>query len=144
MLSSKDFQVGDKFRCIDEDCCSRFTFNRVYEIFSIIEDKIYFMNDYIEPDWINVFDGIIKVSQDVEFEPVNKVKNPKSTHYEIWLGYEAIDIIKNTLSENEYIGFLKGNILKYQLRLGKKDNVDKEIEKIKDYQRELNSILEDK
>ena len=50
-------------------------------------------------------------------------------------------MLKNSLTEDEYKGFLKGNILKYQLRLGKKDNVDKEIIKIKDYQAELNNIL---
>ena len=72
---------------------------------------------------------------------MNKVKNPNSKHYELWQDLEAIDIIKNTLTKDEYIGFLKGNILKYQLRLGKKDNVEKEIEKIKDYQNELNMIL---
>lgn len=73
----------------------------------------------------------------------NKVKNPNATHYELWNGFEAIDIIKNTLSKDEYIGYLKGNILKYQLRVGKKDNVEKEKEKIKDYQNELNEILGD-
>lgn len=72
---------------------------------------------------------------------MNKVKNPNSKHYELWQDLEAIDIIKNTLTKDEYIGFLKGNILKYQLRLGKKDNVKKEMEKIKDYQNELNIIL---
>ena len=72
---------------------------------------------------------------------MNKVKNPNSKHYELWQDLEAIDIIKNTLTKDEYIGFLKGNILKYQLRLGKKDNVEKEMEKIKDYQNELNMIL---
>ena len=41
------------------------------------------------------------------------------------------------LTDEEYKGFLKGNILKYQLRLGKKDEVSKEIEKIEDYKREL-------
>lgn len=71
---------------------------------------------------------------------MNKVKNKDSTHYEIWQGVEAIDIIKQTLSPVEYRGFLKGNILKYQLRLGKKDNVEKEIIKIKDYRDELTSI----
>lgn len=71
----------------------------------------------------------------------NKAKNPQSTHYELWNGFEAIDVLKNNLTEDEYKGFLKGNILKYQLRLGKKDNVDKEIIKIKDYQAELNNIL---
>ena len=71
----------------------------------------------------------------------NKTKNPQSTNYELWDGFEAIDVLKNSLTEDEYKGFLKGNILKYQLRLGKKDNVDKEIIKIKDYQAELNNIL---
>lgn len=68
----------------------------------------------------------------------NKAKNPNSKHYELWENFEAIDVIKLALTDEEYKGFLKGNILKYQLRLGKKDDVSKEIEKIKDYQRELN------
>ena len=71
----------------------------------------------------------------------NKVKNEKSTHYELWKDFEAIDVIKELLTHEEYIGFLKGNILKYQLRLGKKDSVEADMEKISDYKRELNSIL---
>ena len=68
----------------------------------------------------------------------NKAKNPNSKHYELWENFEAIDVIKLVLTEEEYRGFLKGNILKYRLRVGKKDDVLKEIEKIKDYERELN------
>ncbi len=71
---------------------------------------------------------------------VNKVKNKASTHYELWKGTEAIDVIKQMLTEEEYKGFLKGNILKYQLRTGKKDDVSKEIEKIKDYSNELKEL----
>ncbi len=67
----------------------------------------------------------------------NKAKNPNSKHYELWEDFEAIDVIKLVLTEEEYRGFLKGNILKYRLRVGKKDDVSKEIEKIKDYEREL-------
>ena len=67
----------------------------------------------------------------------NKAKNQKSKHYELWEDFEAIDVIKLVLTDEEYKGFLKGNILKYQLRLGKKDEVSKEIEKIEDYKREL-------
>lgn len=70
----------------------------------------------------------------------NKVKNPASTHYEIYPGVEAIDVIKTMLTPEEYLGFLKGNILKYQLRLGKKDNIDKELAKIKDYTNEVNAL----
>jgi len=74
----------------------------------------------------------------------NKVKNEKSTHYELWKDFEAIDIIKELLTHEEYIGFLKGNILKYQLRLSKKggiETVEADKEKISDYTGELNSIL---
>ncbi len=71
-------------------------------------------------------------------------KNPNSKHYELWNDFESIDAIKKVLTADEYLGFLKGNILKYQLRLGKKDDVSNEKEKIEDYQRELNSILGEK
>lgn len=72
---------------------------------------------------------------------MNKVKNQNASHYELYHGTEAIDVIKEILTQDEYIGYLKGNILKYQLRLGKKDDVQKEKIKIKDYQSELNEIL---
>ena len=74
----------------------------------------------------------------------NKVKNINVTHYDLWNGFEAIDVMKSVLTPEEYLGYLKGNCLKYQLRLGKKDDVSKEIQKIKDYTRELNSLLENK
>jgi len=61
----------------------------------------------------------------------------KNKHYELWDNTQVSDIMKRSLSKEEYIGFLKGNILKYQLRLGKKDDVQKDIAKIKDYQKEL-------
>lgn len=70
----------------------------------------------------------------------NKCKNDASTHYELWKGLEAIDVIKSVLTTDEYRGFLKANILKYQLRLGKKDNIEKEQEKIRDYRRELDNV----
>lgn len=76
-------------------------------------------------------------------QSTNNVKNKASTHYELWTDMEAIDIIKTILTYDEYIGFLKGNILKYQLRLGKKDNTEKEIIKIQDYKRELEVLLKD-
>lgn len=69
----------------------------------------------------------------------NKVKNPNVSHYDIWSGFEAIDVMKAILTKEEYIGYLKGNILKYKLRDKGQDEADKI--KIKDYQRELNSIL---
>lgn len=71
----------------------------------------------------------------------NKLKNTKATHYNLWLDTDSIDIIKANLTQEEYIGALKFNILKYQLRLGKKDCIESDMEKIEDYKRELNDIL---
>lgn len=75
----------------------------------------------------------------------NNAKNPKSTHYELWNGVEAIDVMKEILTYEEYVGYLKGNALKYRLRAGKKNIEDnaiaKDIEKAIDYERELKSIL---
>ena len=72
----------------------------------------------------------------------NKAKNPNSKHYELWENFEAIDVIKLALTDEEYKGFLKGNILEYRLRAGKKnienDNIIKDINKSIDYERKLN------
>lgn len=96
--------------------------------------------DFVDNTYTFYLKDVEKVGVNVKQEQ-NKAKNPNSKHYELWHEMEAIDVIALTLTNEEYKGFLKGNILKYQLRLGKKDNVEKEMEKIKDYQRELNEIL---
>lgn len=70
-----------------------------------------------------------------------KLINEKAKHYEILPGLESIDVIKRVLTKEEYIGALKFNILKYQLRLGKKDSIEKDQEKIQDYLRELEAIV---
>ena len=58
---------------------------------------------------------MVKVSHiHTKVDPVN---NP--SHYTAGKE-EVIDIIDKSLSDQEYIGYLKGNILKYLLRFGKK------------------------
>lgn len=55
-----------------------------------------------------------------------------SKHYQVGT-MQPIEIMQDYLSTEELIGFLKGNILKYTLRSGHKDNVEKEAAKIKQY-----------
>ena len=71
-----------------------------------------------------------------ELEHYNYIK---PTHYELWRGCEAFDILKKVLTEEEFKGFCKGNILKYQLRIGKKPNepIERDRNKIKIYEEEL-------
>ena len=107
------------------------------ELDKLVPDAISASNEYCS--------GIkVEFEKVVDYTEENiSCKNEKSKHYEIWKDFEAIDVLKNCLKKEEYIGFLKGNILKYQLRLGKKDDVSKEIEKIKDYKKELDFILKE-
>ena len=52
----------------------------------------------------------------------DNVLNP--SHYDLIpeKGVQAIDVIRAALTEDEFLGFCKGNSLKYLLRGGKKDN----------------------
>ena len=81
-------------------------------------------------------------------EPVEKIAPNKETlrkegHYELWPDFEALDVMRATLSQEEYLGFLKGNILKYQLRLGKKEGepVEKDLQKINTYKQLIKQCL---
>ena len=67
-------------------------------------------------------------------ENKHPLKDPNSSHYGIIDGIDSIDIMEKTMTTFELMGWAKGNVLKYQLRLGKKDNPEQEIAKIKRYQ----------
>jgi hypothetical protein len=67
----------------------------------------------------------------------------KPKHYELWEGFDSLSIHKALLTKEELIGFYKGNILKYQMRIGRKPNapVNQDLEKIKTYEQFLKEIL---
>ena len=74
--------------------------------------------------------------EDVEsVEAVDMVNKPP--HYELWEGTEAFDVIKSILTPEELKGYLKGNVLKYRLRAGKKGNTQQDIDKSNWYANEL-------
>jgi len=56
----------------------------------------------------------------------DNVNSPK--HYTVG-GIEVIDIIEAKLTKEEYIGYLKGNIIKYTLRSSFKGNLVQDMEK---------------
>lgn len=66
-------------------------------------------------------------------DPVN---HPK--HYKIAPEVEAIDIIRASLTPEQFKGYLLGNFLKYRLRAGDKGDLNQDIEKSNWYKRELN------
>lgn len=66
----------------------------------------------------------------------NQVHEP--THYEIFPGTQVIEVIKSVLTEEEFKGFCKGNILKYRLR--DKQDREEDYEKSKKYQSYMQDI----
>lgn len=49
-----------------------------------------------------------------------QINKPK--HYQSKDGLECIDVIRAQLSPEEYVGYLRGNAIKYQWRMMKKDD----------------------
>lgn len=67
-----------------------------------------------------------------------------ATHYKK-ASKQPIELMHELLTHEQFIGFLHGNIIKYSLRLGYKDDRVKEAEKIEQYASWLVSTLrEDK
>lgn len=66
-------------------------------------------------------------------------KNP--AHYQK-KDFEAIDVIKSVLTEEQFTGYLIGNSLKYLLRVNDKDTVEMNISKAEWYASRLEKELE--
>ena len=56
-------------------------------------------------------------------------------------GIETIDFLQAKLSREEFIGYLKGNVLKYGSRLGKKGDTDIDAGKLSWYALKLRDVL---
>ena len=61
----------------------------------------------------------------------NAVEHPK--HYRLEGINEVLDVIRYALSEEEYLGFLKGNVIKYVLRAPYKGELKQDWEKASYY-----------
>lgn len=66
-----------------------------------------------------------------------------SKHYQVG-SKQPIEIMQEVMSHEEFQGFLRGNVIKYALRLGHKDKAVKEAAKIEQYAKWLREALEGK
>ena len=72
---------------------------------------------------------------------MDKVNKPD--HYMVG-GCEAIDVIKAKLTREEFIGYCKGNVLKYTMRSNYKGDHDTHLRKAEYYIREAVDACHDK
>lgn len=56
--------------------------------------------------------------------------------------YECIKVLKAWMKPDEYKGFLRGNVIKYICRVGKKDETVQELKKAKWYLEKLIEVEE--
>lgn len=47
------------------------------------------------------------------------------------------EVMESILTREEFIGFLKGNVIKYSLRAGRKQGADDDVDKARHYARRL-------
>ena len=87
------------------------------------------LSDYIEPT--------------LEEEEAWKMKandlQVGGTHYKD-MGVQPWDVMESVLTREEFIGFLKGNVIKYAMRQGRKIDSD-DTNKCHHYKAKLNEVL---
>jgi hypothetical protein len=113
------FKVGDKVVCVDaggSNCKlvrgKMYTVTKVHDNTNIAVDNIY--DDF---DWYaNRFDH---AKQEVIGDVVTDLVNSPS-HYQSASGIECIEAIKAQMSNEEYCGYLRGNVVKYLWRYQQK------------------------
>ena len=86
-------------------------------------------NDSIyPPDWPYSTD-FDEPALEEEYDPVD---NP--AHYQLFGGEkEVIDLIRDRLSYDEFFGYIKGNAIKYHMRMGLKDDIVQDAKKLAKY-----------
>jgi len=63
-----------------------------------------------------------------------------SSHYQVGTK-QPIEVMQDVMTREELIGFLRGNVIKYALRLGHKDEAKKEAGKVEQYAKWLRIVL---
>lgn len=57
----------------------------------------------------------------------------KPSHYDVIEGIQAIELIARSMTKEQFYGYCLGNIMKYRFRVGKKDAIDQDLGKAKQY-----------
>ena len=114
------------------------------------EDTVRFMAGnkmgYLSPDDVEEIPPVPSFAQtmdDFEIPPSDAPDVPqghprKSSHYQLTL-LQPLEIMQRTMTKEEFIGFLKGNIIKYSIRGGHKEgeSPEKDLTKVNTYHRWL-------
>ena len=100
-----------------------------------IEDLASIQSDELEPTSLRY----VAMDETMTKPYKEEVHNP--SHYQV-ADQSVQDIIKLSFTHQEYMGWLRGNIIKYRMRAFKKgDNGTKDIKKADEYQKFYNDYV---
>lgn len=129
--------VNRKFKCKDD--------HTLYTIDSLNEDTDYYTISWTTEMAEKETDTWRRVTVEKKFESgdwylveedkaakPDAVNHPK--HYAVFEQLEAIEVIASSMTTEQFYGYCLGNILKYRLRAGGKDDVMQELGKADKYQ----------
>jgi len=77
---------------------------------------------------------------DINQEPTEQVHSP--SWYD-WFDMSVINIMQKIMTTEEYIGFLKGQSIKYRMRSGLKATIFEDIEKAKWYENKYRQFVKE-
>ena len=141
------------------DDCTHYDYNYCNHIFSLVgytnytkvtKDNCYFWSE--DTEWVElsveeVADLNLIKRPDTTTQETKKVKYvtsaqeandmkdniKKPSHYQILDGCESIEVIASAMSTSAFHGYCLGNIIKYRLRAGNKDDLAQDIGKANFY-----------
>lgn len=116
---------------------------KVFKEWCISDSECLYLVQYdeLKRDWFlsTRFEEVSKNNEKPKVEDV--VNNP--SHYKGNKGIETIDFIENVLTKEEFIGYLRGNVIKYQSRANLKGRKEEDLKKAKWYSDKLVEVLKD-
>ena len=101
------------------------------------ETECYWLHDADGNTWYAPAEIMFPV--DAQSEDVDHCNVNKEHHYDGEV--QPIELMQAQMTKEAFIGFLRGNIIKYAARLGKKDAPEKEAKKIQTYANWLVKVL---
>lgn len=140
MTASKTFNVGDKVILAYPECEAH---KAMEDFIGFIEqvagdECVIYKDDVEEGFWVkNSEVELIQKASIVEAEGKKLLKSDavnKPKHYAVFEQLEAIEVIASSMTTEQFYGYCLGNILKYRLRAGGKDDVMQELGKADKYQ----------
>lgn len=144
-MSVGDLSIGEYIKFSDRDNKQRYG-----QVLNVYQDVLYLKYvAVVKVDGI----GTIKIDDNYDFisvprptsKEVEKTLDDKVNHPSHYQGRKGIDVIEFLYQQStfeEFKGFMKGNMIKYPVRAGRKDNELADIKKARDYADRLIEKLE--